>query len=65
MICDSNSNVWVIEPGRGNICIPADSTPFYVMTNGLLRYLWYIHIRNIRYIIALIDILGKDLDQLH
>jgi hypothetical protein len=33
MICDSNANVWVVEPGRGNISSPAKSSPFFVMTN--------------------------------
>lgn len=41
MICDSNANVWVIEPGRGNINNQADSSPFFVMTNFSL---WdYLH----------------------
>lgn len=33
MICDSNANVWVVEPGRGNISNSAKSSPFFVMTN--------------------------------
>lgn len=33
MICDSNSNVWVIEPGRGNISNQANSSSYFVMTN--------------------------------
>ncbi|WP_238860605.1 hypothetical protein [Clostridium sp. YIM B02569] len=33
MICDSNANVWIVEPGRGSISNPAKSSPFYVMTN--------------------------------
>jgi len=33
MICDSKANVWVVEPGRGNLYSSADSSPFYVMTN--------------------------------
>ena len=33
MICDSNSNVWVIEPGRGNIRNQANSSSYFVMTN--------------------------------
>lgn len=33
MICDSKANVWIVEPGRGNLYSPADSSPFYVMTN--------------------------------
>lgn len=33
MICDSNSNVWVIEPGRGNINNPVNSSPYFVMSN--------------------------------
>jgi hypothetical protein len=33
MICDNNANVWVVEPGRGNIKNSANSSPFYVMTN--------------------------------
>ena len=41
MICDSNSNVWVVEPGRGNIKNSSNSTPFFIMTNFSL---WdYIH----------------------
>ncbi len=36
MICDSNANVWIIEPGRGNIFSPAGESPFYVMTNTSL-----------------------------
>lgn len=33
MICDSNANVWIVEPGRGNIYSPADASPYFVMTN--------------------------------
>jgi len=33
MICDSRANVWIIEPGRGNLYSPSDSSPYYVMTN--------------------------------
>lgn len=33
MICDSNANVWIVEPGRGNIYSPAGSSPYFVMTN--------------------------------
>jgi hypothetical protein len=33
MICDSNANVWVVEPGRGNIINPANSSLFFIMTN--------------------------------
>ncbi|MDF2505239.1 hypothetical protein [Clostridium sp.] len=33
MICDSSANVWVVEPGRGNISNPAKTSPFFVMTN--------------------------------
>ena len=33
MICDSQSNVWIVEPGRGNIYSPAASTSYYVMSN--------------------------------
>jgi hypothetical protein len=33
MICDSKANVWVVEPGRGNLYSPASSSGFYVMTN--------------------------------
>ncbi|MEL7647715.1 MAG: hypothetical protein AAGU76_06455 [Sedimentibacter sp.] len=33
MICDSSANVWVVEPGRGNISNPSKSSPFFVMTN--------------------------------
>jgi hypothetical protein len=41
MICDSNGNTWVVEPGRGNISNPAKSSPFFVMTNFSL---WdYLH----------------------
>ncbi len=41
MICDSDENVWVIEPGRGNISNPANASPFFVMTNFSL---WdYLH----------------------
>jgi hypothetical protein len=41
MICDSNTNVWIIEPGRGNINNSANSSPFFVLTNFSL---WdYLH----------------------
>jgi hypothetical protein len=41
MICDSNGNVWVVEPGRGNIRNIADSSKFFVMTNfSLWDYLY-------------------------
>lgn len=33
MICDSKANVWVVEPGRGNLYSRAGSSSFYVMTN--------------------------------
>jgi hypothetical protein len=33
MICDSHANVWVVEPGRGNIYSPATASSFFVMTN--------------------------------
>jgi len=33
MICDSAANVWIIEPGRGNIHSPANESSFFVMTN--------------------------------
>ncbi|MBN1412108.1 MAG: hypothetical protein JW969_14790 [Spirochaetales bacterium] len=33
MICDSNANVWIVEPGRGNIFSPVEESPFYVMSN--------------------------------
>jgi hypothetical protein len=33
MICDSNANVWVVEPGRGIIKNSANSLPFFIMTN--------------------------------
>jgi len=33
MICDSNANVWIIEPGRGNIFSPVGSTSYFAMTN--------------------------------
>lgn len=36
MICDSAANVWIIEPGRGNIYSSANESPFYVMTNSSL-----------------------------
>jgi hypothetical protein len=41
MICDSNANVWIVEPGRGNINNPANSSLFFVMTNfSLWDYLY-------------------------
>jgi hypothetical protein len=41
MICDSNGNVWVVEPGRGNISNITDSSKFFVMTNfSLWDYLY-------------------------
>lgn len=33
MICDSAANVWIVEPGRGNVFSPANEAPFFVMTN--------------------------------
>ncbi|MDV4152184.1 hypothetical protein R0131_15255 [Clostridium sp. AL.422] len=33
MICDSNGNVYVVEPGRGNINNQAKSSSYFVMTN--------------------------------
>jgi hypothetical protein len=33
MICDSAANVWIVEPGRGNVASPAEESPFFVMTN--------------------------------
>ena len=33
MIADKSGNVWVVEPGRGNIHSPADESLFYLMTN--------------------------------
>lgn len=33
MICDIQSNVWIIEPGRGNIYSSLKSNEFQVMTN--------------------------------
>ena len=33
MICDSNSNSWIIEPGRGNIYDAADKSHYSIMTN--------------------------------
>ncbi len=36
MICDSSANVWVVEPGRGNIYNPAKLSQFFVMTNSPL-----------------------------
>ena len=46
MICDSHSNVYVIEPGRGNIINKANSSSYFVMTNFSL---WdYLH-ENIEY----------------
>ncbi|EQB88864.1 hypothetical protein J2Z44_002551 [Clostridium punense] len=33
MICDANANVWVVEPGRGNINNTVNDSPFFVMTN--------------------------------
>lgn len=41
MICDSNENVWVVEPGRGNIKNSSNSSSFFIMTNFSL---WdYLH----------------------
>ena len=33
MICDAEANVWIVEPGRGNIYSPAEASPYFVMTN--------------------------------
>lgn len=33
MICDTNANVWVVEPGRGNINNTVNDSLFFVMTN--------------------------------
>lgn len=33
MICDSQANVWIVEPGRGNIYSSATSSSYYVMSN--------------------------------
>jgi len=33
MVCDSNANVWIVEPGRGNLYSPAATSPYFVMTN--------------------------------
>jgi hypothetical protein len=33
MICDAEANVWIVEPGRGNIYDSAESSPFFVMSN--------------------------------
>lgn len=33
MVIDSEANVWIIEPGRGNIFSGATESPFVVMTN--------------------------------
>lgn len=33
MICDSQANVWVVEPGRGNIYNSATSASYFVMSN--------------------------------
>lgn len=33
MICDSNGNVWIVEPGRGNLYSSRTSSPYFVMTN--------------------------------
>ncbi len=33
MICDSNSNTWIIEPGRGNINEDAGKSRYSIMTN--------------------------------
>ncbi|EKQ54476.1 MULTISPECIES: hypothetical protein [unclassified Clostridium] len=41
MICDSDANVWVIEPGRGNINNTANSSQFFVMTNFSLWDYFY------------------------
>lgn len=41
MICDPKANVRIVEPGRGNIFRPADSSPYFVMTNfSLWDYLY-------------------------
>jgi hypothetical protein len=36
MICDSNANVWIVEPGRGNLYSPRNESPFLVMANESL-----------------------------
>lgn len=33
MICDTQNNVWIIEPGRGNVCFSLKPNEFQVMTN--------------------------------
>ena len=33
MICDSNANVWIIEPGRGNLYNSVEDSDFFAMTN--------------------------------
>ncbi|WP_461254943.1 hypothetical protein [Treponema sp. R80B11-R83G3] len=32
-IADKNGNVWIIEPGRGNIKNKTNESPYYIMTN--------------------------------
>jgi len=39
LITDKNGNVWVVEPGRGNIKNKANESPYYIMTNfSLIDY---------------------------
>lgn len=33
MVCDSMSNTWIIEPGRGNLYVAAEDSKYTVMTN--------------------------------
>lgn len=33
MICDTQNNVWIVEPGIGNICFSLKPNEFQVMTN--------------------------------
>lgn len=37
LICDPEGNVWVIEPGRGNIYTPAGESPSVVLSNCSLH----------------------------
>ncbi|MBN1500488.1 MAG: hypothetical protein JW982_10040 [Spirochaetes bacterium] len=36
MICDSNANVWIIEPGRGSIFSPSTESSYFSMSNESL-----------------------------
>jgi hypothetical protein len=41
MICDVDGNTWIVEPGRGNLYVPASSSPYNVMTNFSLWDMMY------------------------